>query len=90
MQFHSALIRSKTDLLFYLGDRTSPRSYYANDNELLNGMPSQQYYDSMISQINNQIARVSEGGVASQQPFKTAAGASNVATNVDDDDNEWC
>ncbi|XP_057290676.1 voltage-dependent calcium channel type A subunit alpha-1-like isoform X2 [Hydractinia symbiolongicarpus] len=73
-----------------IGDRTSPRSYYANDNELLNGMPSQQYYDSMISQINNQIARVSEGGVASQQPFKTVAGVSNVATNVDDDDNEWC
>ena len=56
----------------------------------MNGAPSQMYYDSMISQINNQIARVSEGGVASQQPFNPTPNNNTNNKNIDDDENEWC
>lgn len=61
--------------------------YHPSDNELINGKPSKQYYDNMISQINDQIARVSEGGVATQ-PFNTRK--QSTAAAIDDDDNEWC
>ena len=71
--------------IFFLG--FSPNQVTSVDNELINGGPSQQYYDNMISQISNQIARVSEGGAASQQPFNTVL---QKAPPVDDDDNEWC
>jgi len=66
-------------------DRMSPKRN-VHDNELLNGAPSQMYYDNMISQISNQIARVSEGGVSSQQPFNPTIQNSHL----DEDDNEWC
>ena len=67
--------------------RYSPNHLASVDNDLINGAPSQQYYDNMISQISNQIARVSEGGASSQQPFNTVL---QKAPPVDDDDNEWC
>ena len=75
-------------LLHLDGGRSSP-NYYV-DNDLMNGAPSQMYYDSMISQINNQIARVSEGGVASQQPFNPTPNNNTNNKNIDDDENEWC
>ncbi|XP_066923067.1 muscle calcium channel subunit alpha-1-like isoform X2 [Clytia hemisphaerica] len=65
--------------------RYSPVTYY--DNELMNGTPSKQYYDNMISQINDQIARVSEGNVPTQ-PFN--ATVQNTVKALEDDDNEWC
>ena len=73
------------------GGRYSPNSYFhSSDNELINGTPSKQYYDDMISQINDQIARASEGGapVPTQQPFN--ARIQNAANAIEDDDNEWC
>ena len=62
------------------------------DKELINGSPSRQYYDSMISQISHQIARVSEGGASSQQPFNTIPhkNNSNAPSTLDDEENEWC
>lgn len=72
-----------------LGGQYSPNAYYQpTDNELINGTPSKQYYDNMISQINDQIARVSEGGTVANQPFNTRV--QNTANALDDDDNEWC
>ena len=43
----------------------------------------------MISQINDQIARVSEGGgTIATQPFNTRI--QNTAKALEEDDNEWC
>lgn len=41
----------------------------------------------MISQISDQIARVSEGG-GPTQPFVTRV--QNTAAPITDDENEWC
>jgi len=45
----------------------------------------------MISQINDQIARASEGGappVPTHQPYNSRI--QNVVNAIEDDDNEWC
>lgn len=84
---------NKTFCFQYFLGRYSPGHYYQGaDNELINGAPSKQYYDNMISQINDQIQRVSEGGAPSQ-PFNVRTQQQNIAAAaavIPDDDNEWC
>ena len=53
---------------------------YEEDEEILNGRQTQQYYDQMIAQINDKIAKAVERG---QSPY--AVYAAN-----DDEESDWC
>jgi len=53
---------------------------YEEDEDLLNGRQTQQYYDQMIAQINDKIAKAVERG---QSPY--AMYAAN-----DDEESDWC
>jgi len=71
------------------GSKSPSASASSYDSELISGTPSKHYYDNMISQINDQIARVSEGGgTVATQPFNTRI--QNTAKALEEDDNEWC
>lgn len=71
-------------------ERNSPRHFFnAQDEELMNAKPSQQFYDNMISQINNQIARASDDGVTHQNSSQYTTGGAYRSGNIDEE-NEWC
>ncbi len=56
------------------------KEVYEEEEDLLNGRQTQQYYDQMIAQINDKIAKVVERG---QSPY-------SVYTAEDDEENDWC
>ena len=58
----------------------SLKESYEDDEEILNGRQTQQYYDQMIAQINDKIAKAVERG---QSPY--AVYAAN-----DDEESDWC
>lgn len=53
---------------------------YEDDEDILNGRQTQQYYDQMIAKINDKIAKAVERG---QSPYAV------YATN-DDEESDWC
>ena len=53
---------------------------YEEEEDLLNGRQTQQYYDQMIAQINDKIAKAVERG---QSPYA-------VYVAEDDEENDWC
>eukprot|EP00794_Sanderia_malayensis_P016019 gene16019-17636_t len=56
------------------------KEQFEEEEDLLNGRQTQQYYDQMIAQINDKIAKVVERG---QSPYSVYAGDEG-------EENDWC